>query len=196
MLVLGMFLLTNPAKAKLVDFETMTYIGSDDKDYKVIWCKDDVSNLKVSIVFVNSAEKGDRYIGWVKPNYNTDFMSTINRGVVSQSGVEEFPLGSIYEPQTYLPKNGKVKVNIHKSILDIKKLKGNMIEISAADNSKVDVVDLSTGIILMKDVNIKGGNIYQTISLESLDIDTKRPYGVVVKQNGEVLKTEIFYFNK
>lgn len=94
-----------------------------------------------------------------------------------------------------MPESGTVKCFIHKNLLDIKYCENEVIEISVADDSNVDIIDLSTGQVIFSNINIKGDrNVYKKINLSSYITDKKRPYGIVVKQSGQIFKTETFYF--
>lgn len=207
-LVLGIFLLAFQVSiSEMVKTEEHRYTGTDGKKYSVTFYVDDVSGDKFSKIKVEGLEKPFWKNGHVKPNYPEEGKANVGIDVTRKLDIKPLEyeeddfeyavssLGEAYEPETFEPASGKVKVYIHKNLLDMKLAVDNLLEIRVADDSKIDIVELSTGKVLASDVTVKAGEYQKLDFLAKSNLDKKRPYGVVVKQNGEILKTEVFYLN-
>lgn len=205
-LIFGMFLLAFQVSiSEMVETEYHEYTGTDGKKYVVLYYLDDISGDKLSEIKVEGREDSYWKNGYVMPNYSNKGVTNVEVDVTRKLDIkpleyEDFEydvasLGEAYEPETFKPASGKVKVCIHKNLLDMKLTVDNLLEIKVADDSKIDIVELSTGKVLASDVTVKAGEYQKLDFLSKSNLDKKRPYGVVVKQNGEILKTEIFYLN-
>ncbi len=205
-LIFGMFLLAFQVSiSEMVETEYHEYTGTDGKKYVVLYYLDDISGDKLSEIKVEGREDSYWKNGYVMPNYSNKGVTNVEVDVTRKLDIkpleyEDFEydvasLGEAYEPETFKPASGKVKVCIHKNLLDMKLTVDNLLEIRVADDSKIDIVELSTGKVLASDVTVKAGEYQKLDFLSKSNLDKKRPYGVVVKQNGEILKTEIFYLN-
>lgn len=205
-LIFGMFLLAFQVSiSEMVETEYHEYTGTDGKKYVVLYYLDDISGDKLSEIKVEGREDSYWKNGYVMPNYSNKGVTNAGIDVTRKLDIkpleyEDFEydvasLGEAYEPETFKPASGKVKVCIHKNLLDMKLTVDNLLEIRVADDSKIDIVELSTGKVLASDVTVKAGEYQKLDFLSKSNLDKKRPYGVVVKQNGEILKTEIFYLN-
>lgn len=205
-LIFGMFLLAFQVSiSEMVETEYHEYTGTDGKKYVVLYYLDDISGDKLSEIKVEGLEDSYWKNGYIMPNYSKEGKTNVEIDVTRKLDIkpleyEDFEydvasLGEAYEPETFKPASGKVKVYIHKNLLDMKLAVDNLLEIKVADDSKIDIVDLSTGKVLASDVTVKAGEYQKLDFLAKSNLDKKRPYGVVVKQNGEILKTEVFYLN-
>ena len=206
-LIFGMFLLAFQVSiSEMVETEYHEYTGTDGKKYVVLYYLDDISGDKLSEIKVEGCEDSYWKNGYIMPNYSNKGVTNAGIDVTRKLDIKPLKcegkdfehvssLGKAYEPETFKPASGKVKVYIHKNLLDMNLTVDNLLEIKVADDSKIDIVDLSTGKVLASDVTVKAGEYQKLDFLAKSNLDKKRPYGVVVKQNGEILKTEIFYLN-